>query len=524
MIRFPGSPVQHAVLIAAGVLALGVVVFLALQADRSSTTRLAAVEAEAMNAGRQIVALADARVMADLKAMRVLAALLARSEEGFIREALDRTVAAQASWRAVGIVDRTTGEVRASAPRASGLFLDPVAALPANGTAEGVLSDGFRCPCVRMLLPIPDGSDSALFVHVNPDVYQRTLMNVLPDATVGGLVDREGEFLARSLDYQNRVGTPATKYVRDAVAVGGEGFYPGKTYEGLDNYTAYSTSTMTGWSGHVALNRESIDRPRAMSAAATYGGAAIALLLAAGLVTYLVGDITRRAENERRMVELQKAEAIGEFTSSVVHDFRNLLAIMQSAVRLIGRTTQDETILSIASQAEKAVERGAKLVNQLLSFARRDSADVDTVDLKRLVGGIEELLRTTLGTGVDLEVSIDDEARLVQANHDQLELALINLARNARIAMSGRGTFKIDTLRAGDVVEIRISDTGPGVPEEVRQRVFEPFFTTRPVGSGTGLGLAQVAGAATHAGGTIEVADAPGGGASFLLRLPGGHE
>jgi signal transduction histidine kinase len=523
MVRFRGRHVQRAALLAAVLLALTVLAFLALQAGRSSTAQMAAVEAEAMGAGSQIVALADARVAADLEAMHVLAALITGADDAFIRDALDRTVAALASWRAVGIFDRATGEVRHSAPRSSGLLVDPAGPLPASGMAEGVRKDGFRCPCVRIILPIADNSDLAIFVHVNPDVYQRSLMDVLPEGTVGALVDREGEFLARSLDYENRVGTPGTSYVRDAVAVGGQGFYLGKTYEGLANYTAYSTSALTGWSGHVAVNRVSIDQPRAMSAAATFGGAAVALLLAGGLLAYLVGDIARRAENERRMMELQKAEAIGEFTSSVVHDFRNLLAIMQSAVHLIRQTTRDETVLSIAAQAEKAAERGAKLVNQLLSFARRDGADVETVDLRRLVDGIEELLRTTLGNGVDLGVSIDDNARSVRANPDQLELALINLASNARHAMSGRGSLQIDAVHAGAFVEVRISDTGPGVPEEVRQRVFEPFFTTRPVGAGTGLGLAQVAGAANHAGGSVEVTDAPSGGAAFLLRLPSGQ-
>jgi signal transduction histidine kinase len=222
------------------------------------------------------------------------------------------------------------------------------------------------------------------------------------------------------------------------------------------------------------------------------------------------------------MLELQKAEAIGRFTSIIVHDFRNILAVLRAGTSQIRRTGEDERTTWIADAMDDALGRGDRLVNQLLSFARGEASEADSVDLEALLQDCDELIRRSLGEGVRYSWNIDPDARFVMANRDQLELALINLARNASDAMEGKGAFTINSSAQDEKVELRICDSGPGVPKEIRARVFDAFFTTKSAQKGTGLGLAQVAGAVRQVGGELEVDDRPEGGACFRLYLPAG--
>lgn len=170
--------------------------------------------------------------------------------------------------------------------------------------------------------------------------------------------------------------------------------------------------------------------------------------------------------------------------------------------------------------ALEAANRGAKLTSQLLSFARDGGGRIAPLDVATLVNGVSELLRQSLGRGIALAITPPPTPVSILANRDQMEMALLNLAINARDAMGGNGRLDISTQRLDDVVEISVTDNGPGIPQAVRDRLFEPFFTTKPPGAGTGLGLAQVANAVAQAGGTVRVESVRQGGASFVLILP----
>nr|WP_246347543.1 ATP-binding protein [Brevundimonas basaltis] len=221
------------------------------------------------------------------------------------------------------------------------------------------------------------------------------------------------------------------------------------------------------------------------------------------------------------MLRLQKSEAIGQFASGVAHDFNNLLTVVIGNLEQIRSDAQAAPdITRRAGMALEAAQRGARLSNQLLGFARDGHADAGPVDVIELLNDVSELVRQSVGGGVAVTVRADPHANLAHANRDQLELAILNLALNARDAMAGQGSLTVETSLQGRWVEIAVEDSGPGVPAEARGRLFDPFFTTKPEDQGTGLGLAQVQDMATRAGGDVRVEDAVGGGARFVIVLP----
>jgi signal transduction histidine kinase len=271
----------------------------------------------------------------------------------------------------------------------------------------------------------------------------------------------------------------------------------------------------------VAIDRSLIDGPRAFAIAAMLLGVIFAILIASGMIAFAVRDFALRREEEKRLLEFQKAEAIGHFTSTTIHDFTNILAIVDSGLNQIVRGTSEQRTKDMVELVRNATERGARLTRQLLKFVRHDDQEIGTVDLEVLFDGLHDMLTRSLGNGVDIRIRIDPKARFVLANANQLEFAFINLAVNARDAMGGEGSFSVATDVSGDMVEVTVTDTGPGIAPAVRQQIFDPLFTTKEPGKGTGLGLAQVASAVEGAGGSVEARDGAQGGACFVLRLPG---
>lgn len=341
----------------------------------------------------------------------------------------------------------------------------------------------------------------------------------LPEGAVAAIVDGDGNFVARSIAFNERVGTPGTEYLLNAVKAGGRGIYEGVTFEGLVNYTAYATSDLSEWSAHVAISDALISNPQSRATSSLFLGALIAIVVGIALFSYVIKDMAMRRRNDQHLLELQKSEAISQFTTTIVHDFRNILSAIQAGVRLILRQTAESKTKEYAEMIVETVERGAKLSNRLLSFAREGSVNVEAVDVGQIFSNIEYLLQQAAGRGVTIQLSDPTQSAKAYANHDQLELALLNLVINARDAMNGEGKIEITTAVVDDHFEIYVSDDGPGVPIAIRNELFRPFFTTKADGKGTGLGLAQVAGMADQAGGSVRIEDAAGGGAIFVLRL-----
>ena len=254
-------------------------------------------------------------------------------------------------------------------------------------------------------------------------------------------------------------------------------------------------------------------RIAAPSMAATAAIAALAIALAALVMRRL--QERRRARS--RAVMVQKLEALGQMTASVSHDFRNLLAVMTSTLRLVRRRGPDETVLRAA---EEALERGDKLISQLLAFSKRHDLQLRPASINALLEGLDHVLRHAAGADVTLSYDMAGDLPLCRADQTQFDAALMNLVVNARQAMPEGGRVTIVTRSAGARgVELRVADTGLGIAPGDLRRVFEPFFTTKAE-SGTGLGLAQVYGFMRRIGGDATVASAVGVGTTFTLLFP----
>jgi len=257
--------------------------------------------------------------------------------------------------------------------------------------------------------------------------------------------------------------------------------------------------------------------------------------LAATLEQRVAARTRELADTTETLVQAQKMEAVGQLTGGIAHDFNNLLTAVLGNLELIARGDSDPATARRLAAARSAAERGARLTGQLLAFSRRQRLTATATDLNALVEGTVDLLGHTLGGAVQIVPQLRPDLPPAQADPIQLELVLINLAINARDALPGGGTIRIETARAsikaddgrrdeapeaGEYLTVTVTDTGTGMSPEVRARIFEPFFTTKPIGQGTGLGLSQALGVVKQLGGGIEVASVPGAGTSITLFLP----
>ncbi len=244
-------------------------------------------------------------------------------------------------------------------------------------------------------------------------------------------------------------------------------------------------------------------------------------------------DVTARNALEARLRQAQKLEAVGQLTGGVAHDFNNLLQVVISGLTLIERGDDPERRALLLDSVRRAAHRGGELTKRLLTVARRQSLRPEPIDLGAwLDEGAGELLTRTLRGDIRTELRVPPGLPPVQADPNELELAVLNLAVNARDAMPGGGTLTITAEPAvldgladpdglhGAFVRFTVADTGTGMSEDTQARVFEPFFTTKGVGQGTGLGLAQVYGFARQSGGGVRLRSRPGEGTAVSLLLP----
>lgn len=243
----------------------------------------------------------------------------------------------------------------------------------------------------------------------------------------------------------------------------------------------------------------------------------------------LMTEIHERAKVQAVLVQSQKMEALGQLTGGIAHDFNNLLNVIMVNAELIARVSGDERIRGMAATVKRATERGAKLTGQLLTFSRNSNLDLKAVDVVALLQGMRDIITVSLGSSIRYTNEIEGEEMWTEADANQLELAILNLAINARDAMPGGGQLSIrvkqrtapdETLADGRYVVLEVIDSGSGVPADVVSRVFDPFFTTKPIGKGTGLGLSQVYGIARQAGGTARLFSEEGAGTTVEIWLP----
>jgi two-component system, NtrC family, sensor kinase len=238
----------------------------------------------------------------------------------------------------------------------------------------------------------------------------------------------------------------------------------------------------------------------------------------------LQDQIRRRAKAELVLLETQKLEALSQLTGGVAHDFNNLLTIVSNGLHLLGRKhpeLKDERQLESMS---RAVKSGVRLTRQLLSFSRKQALRPETVALQQWLPATQGLLASTLGGSIALHFSVDPDTRPVTVDLAELELALINAALNAQHAMPHGGSLRVTACNlerdGAALVVIRVEDDGAGIPPELLKKVFEPFYTTKGPGKGSGLGLSQVYGLCAQAGGYAAIESTVGRGSTLSLYFP----
>ncbi len=246
----------------------------------------------------------------------------------------------------------------------------------------------------------------------------------------------------------------------------------------------------------------------------------------------LAAEMRRREEAQAALVQAQKIEALGQFTGGIAHDFNNVLAAVLGTYRMIKRRTSDEQVLEFVRHGEDAAERAAGLVRQLMGFARREELRPARVEPAELMQNVGPLVRHAVGSGIHCDINVDEDCWPIVVDRQRLEVSLLNIVLNARDAMHGqkgrvaltvrneKNDFRNERVRLGPHVVFAIEDSGSGMPPEIVARAAEPFFTTKPRGSGTGLGLATAHGFAEQSGGALLIDSRPDVGTTVSIILP----
>jgi PAS domain S-box-containing protein len=249
-------------------------------------------------------------------------------------------------------------------------------------------------------------------------------------------------------------------------------------------------------------------------------------------------ELAERMKAEEALRQAQKMEAVGQLTGGIAHDFNNLLTIVVGNIELLQRHLPDDAarLRRAADNALGGACRAAALTQRLLAFSRRQPLDPKPLDPNKLILGMSDLLRRTLGETVQLETALEAGLWRTRADPNQLENAILNLAVNARDAMTNGGKLTIETTNihldadevrliaepvpSGQYVQVAVADTGTGIDRSVIEKVFEPFFTTKEAGRGTGLGLSQVYGFVRQSDGHVRIESEPGHGTTVRIFLP----
>ena len=513
-----------------------------LQLYQAVNARRLELEGLSRQRADEVMRLVDSEVSSEFKLARVLASATSLKQAD-VPAAYARArefVAVSGSWRSVRLSKPNDGlelfDLRrplSAVPRPARADVMNYAREPGFKLGVGsVVFDQDGLAVIPLQVPVIRSGrlQYVLTIEIDPASLQRVASaRFPPESIVGGVVDRDGRFVARSLDYRHRVGRPGSAKLRSAVRRGGSGFYENVTLEGARSYTSYVTSPLTGWSTHVAVAASPFDAARYWSIAIWIGVALGCLALSILVVWLTLRDMAQGRKDEDSLRQAQKMEAIGHLTGGIAHDFNNLLTAIIGGLDLVLRRTdpQDRSRRYIEGALDAAY-RAAKLTSRLLAFSRTERLGVTAVDVKATLDGMSDLLDQSLGPTITVRVSVEEEARWVSTDHNQLELALLNIAVNARDAMPEGGvlTFsarRTSTRRQGKAwpcVEISVSDTGEGMDRHVLEHAFDPFFTTKGLTKGTGLGLAQVYAFAHQTGGDAKLESECGVGTQVRLFLP----
>ena len=393
-------------------------------------------------------------------------------------------------------------------------------------------------------LASPDGSfDGVIAVAVRPSYFEDFYALIEPaPGNFYALVRADGAYLTRyPVSHGRRHRLSPDSAVRAAIGRGlDHGLFSIKSaidgiprrigFRKLRGYPVYAIA---------GTDRTAIEASlfSSMEAHLIFGLPATLLLFGVLWVTLqrtrrLHDEAERREIAEGALHQAQQLQAIGQLTGGVAHDFNNLLMIIGGSAQLLRRHLTGDKPIQLLDAINNATRRGESLTRQLLTFSRRQMLQPSVIDLAARLPEIKDMLSRSLRGDIEIRIGIPRRSCFIKADPSELELALLNLAVNARDAMPSGGTLTITIkpvlLRGkaseeglnGEFIAVRVADTGTGIPADVLPRVFEPYFTTKDVDKGTGLGLSQVYGFAKQSGGAVTITSAPRRGTAVTLFLP----
>jgi signal transduction histidine kinase/CheY-like chemotaxis protein len=531
-----------ALVIAAGLLPIialsGAFGIITLRAER------VAVRNGADAATRAIATLASVKLTDGMHEVNMIAQ--SPAFDGSIDDKRFRTLAmrlqhAQANWRFLSVAD-PSGRRLLDVPepiggQEGGPVIDMASLRQAVATRRPVVGNIMRGPLGNYAFAIRapvirDGQVRYVVSAVIPAQAATRLLKFreLPPGWRVGLLDGTGRVIASTTTDPEVIGSVASEAGRAARRSGRTGFYDVTRSDGSAAIAIWQPIAGTNWSAHLSV-------PVAAYAPATTRAwtllgmvMIICVALVAALTRLLVNELRQLQARETAAVQHQRLEALGRLTGGVAHDFNNLLQPVMGGLDLLSRRVQgDEKALGYIALAMTSAERARSLVARLLSFSRQQPLTSAPVDVGRMLSDIEHLLERSISPAT-LEVKIAEGLPLIQADASQLELAILNLAINARDAMPDGGTVaiaaaiidvtKADDLASGRYVAISVTDTGTGMDAATIRHAIDPFFTTKPADKGTGLGLSMVHGFAVQSGGALRLSSTPGVGTKASIVLP----
>ncbi|MGZ8364650.1 MAG: ATP-binding protein, partial [Caulobacteraceae bacterium] len=510
------------------------------------------MERDAIARTDKVAALVDRELVAQTRVLQAVSASPLLTEAPLNTAAVEayfrQVMVGQPAWRRIYLSNTDLQSVAVSARvqmQEPGQILERESYITALRTGRPVIgSMSFRRDA-RAAFPIrvpvvKDGRVvNVLSAAVEPIVIGRLLAQAeLPPDWLGAVVDRHGVFAARNKDSVNRVGRPGSQALRDAAVRGGSGVYRGVSLEGEPIVTAYKTLPDSGWSVHIAMPQKYYTASFDRSLWLIGGGGALVLGAAAIFLWVLLREMQSRNRRDLAQQESQRLEALGRITGGVAHDFNNLLMIVHGGAEAIERNLgKPERVKTYVDAILSAADRGKSLTRQLLAFGRRSSHEPVSFRLQDRLDELRGLLEKSTRPDITTSVFVPAEVGAIYADPSALEIAIINLAVNARDAMPERGHLALTAFNArfdkgpdkrtgltGDYVAVVVADSGTGIPPEALARIFEPFYTTKAPGKGTGLGLSQVYGFAQQSGGAVTVDSTVDEGTSFTLYLPRARE
>ncbi|MGO8917539.1 MAG: ATP-binding protein [Stellaceae bacterium] len=415
--------------------------------------------------------------------------------------------------------------------------LDPSAAQPyISAPVLGRVSKKWSIQISRRL-ERSDGTFAGVLVFSLDPLYFSRFFDTV-DLGKGGivtLVGRDGIIRARGAMIGGGIGRDLSGGVLlEHASTADLGTYLGHSrVDGVDRI--HSFAAIPGYPLLVTVGMSLDDilaSPREAERAYLLAGSGLTIVVGL-LVLLLLRAVRQRDETDVQLRQAQKMEAIGQLTGGVAHDFNNLLTTIAGNVERAEHSRDPDKVLQYLGNIDRAARQGARLVNHLLAFARRQRLERRAVDLNVLVCELSEMLAAAVGAEIQIDMRLAHDLWPILADSSQVETAILNVVFNARDAMPAGGRLIIETtnLVAGDPrlppelaprdhVSLAITDTGKGMTTEVRAKAFDPFFTTKEVGEGTGLGLSQVFGMAKQSDGSVTIDSTPDSGTTVRIVLP----